>query len=153
MWKLSREVDPLAHLYTGRITPPFFKVPVCVYRCTPSGSWMHGMCCCCTRHTSAILSLSNKGTPNVSQPLGPSRDCIRPDTRFCVSCVPLVTCLQWSASSAEVRCRLTLRIDTGNCTAIRMFKTWHMLTRHCGSKNITFYFMSVIQFMAEVYLL
>ena len=54
-----------------------------------------------------ILSLSNKGTPSVSQPVGPSRDCLRPDTRFWVSCVPLVTRLQWSASSAEVRCHLT----------------------------------------------
>lgn len=106
-WKLSREVDPLAHLYTGRMVPPFFKVPVCVYRCTPSGSWMQETCRCWTLHTSAILSLSNKGTPNVSHPRGPSNDWIKPDISFWVSSVPLVIRLQWSASSVEERCRLT----------------------------------------------
>lgn len=106
-WKLSREVDPLAHLYTGRLTPPFFKVLVCVYRWTPSGSWMQETCCCWTLHTSAILSLSNNGTPNVSHPLGPSNDCIKPDISVWVFSVPRVTHLQWSASSVEERFRLT----------------------------------------------
>lgn len=44
--------------------------------------------------------LSNKGTPWVSKPLGPSMDSNRLDMSLVVSAVPRVTRLQWSASSA-----------------------------------------------------
>lgn len=75
----------------------------CVDLCVESktrGSWMQGTCWLCNFQICWIFSLSNKGTPWVSKPLGPSMDSNRLDMSLVVSAVPRVTRLQWSASSA-----------------------------------------------------
>jgi hypothetical protein len=92
-WKLSREVDPLAHLYTGRTMPPFVSVDTCDRVAVLEGLVCKQTCWLCAFQISLIFSLSNSGTPRVSQPFSPSND----SNRFEISTVPRVARLQWSA--------------------------------------------------------
>ena len=65
-WKLSKEVEPLAHRNTGSLTPPFTRCPVMVYKGIPGESCMHDTCHFCSGHTAVSMSSMNSRTPRVS---------------------------------------------------------------------------------------
>ena len=105
-WKDSKDVEPLAHLYTGSRKPPFMNAPVSVYRATSGRSWMHLMCFFWTCQMCCILSLSKRGTPRESFPLLPISPCSSSSSSFVVVSSPRVLLRQWRASSSLDRCLL-----------------------------------------------
>ena len=102
-WNDSRDVEPLAHLYTGICKPPFVSSLVLVYRATPAGSWMHLTCLLWTLQMCSILSLSSKGTPRASLPVVPMSICSSSSSIRVVVSSPRVLRRQWRVSSSLVR--------------------------------------------------
>ena len=98
-WQLSKEVDPLAHLYFGRRIPPLRTVPVWMYSWNSGLSWIHATCFCCFCHMSCIRWVFRRGTPIVSLPVSPSNADSNSVMRAMVSFSPRVVLLQWSAIS------------------------------------------------------
>ncbi len=79
-WKDSRDVEPLAHRYTGSCTPPLVRCPVVVYSCIDSGYWMHFTWCFCSSHMS-VISSDRRSTPRLSVACDSDK---RSDSRSCM---------------------------------------------------------------------
>ena len=65
-WKLSREVDPWAHLCVGSETPPFTSLAVSVYKWIEGGSWRHLTWYLCSCQMFFFISSLKNGIPKAS---------------------------------------------------------------------------------------